>query len=508
MANNFAKFSIIFVVGVIISASSYVSLILAPNINMQKTYAQPSKFLFSQPDSKDSFELNLSNNTGTSTYPQVAVSGINLYVVWEDTSSVGGSFDIFFKRSTDNGRTFGDAINLSNNTGNSINPQLAVSGSNISVVWEDRITNPNNRTHVHDNGVILYTSSIDNGRTFGDTINLSNDNNNNFVNTTTTSVNPHIAVSGSNISIVWVDYSYGENGDILHRASTDNGRTFGDTINVSNNTGNSVDPQLAVSGTNIYAVWSDDSAGDYDIFFSRSSDSGGNFSKRTNLSIVVGNSLTPTIAVSGNNVFVAWRDFVIGSAVRAEILYTKSNDNGNTFDKIVNLSNSTGPSLYPQLIAFDNNVYLLWEDATSGNSDIFFVRSADNGDTFDRKINLSHSKGNSVFAQMAAYGGNVYVVWSDDDTQEVEEGQVSNATTMTRHSMMTHETNSDIFFSKSNNEGSTFSDVKKLSDGEGESVFPGVVASRSNVFIVWSKYDVSSNSTSPGNSEIIFTRRI
>jgi hypothetical protein len=454
-----------------------------------------------------SFEVNLSNNTGTSSYPQLAVSGINVYVIWEDTSSASGSFDIFFKRSTDNGKAFGDIINLSNNTGNSINPQLAVSGSNISVVWEDEITNNpfNNTYNNNDNSGILYAASTDNGKTFGDIINLSN-NNNSADNKT--AVNPQLAVSGSNISVAWEEYSQGQNGDVIFKRSTDNGQTFGDIINLSNNTGNSINPQLAVSGNNIYAVWSDNSAGDYDIFLSRSADGGGNFSKRTNLSIVVGNSLTPTIAVSGDNVFVAWRDFIIGSQARAEILYTKSNDNGNTFDKIINLSNSTGPSLYPQLIAFGNNVYLIWEDATPGNSEIFFVRSADNGDTFDRKINLSDSRGNSVFAHMAVYGDNVYVVWSDDDDDDYErhgEGQVFNATTM--HGNMQEE-NSDIFFSKSNNEGATFSDVKKLSDGKGESVFPSIVASRSNVFIVWSKHDISGNTAAPGNSEIVFTRRI
>jgi hypothetical protein len=474
-----------------------------PNFNPHKTYTQSAA---ASPGIEDSFEVNLSNNTGTSSYPQLAVSGINVYVVWEDTSSASGSFDIFFKRSMDNGQTFGDIINISNNTGNSINPQLAVMGNNISVVWEDEITSNqfNNTYKNNDNSGILYVTTTDNGKTFGDIINISN-NNNSADNKT--AVNPQLAVSGSNISVAWEEYSQDQNGDVIFKRSTDNGKTFGDIINLSNNTGNSINPQLAVSGNNIYAVWSDNSAGDYDIFLSRSADGGGNFSKRSNLSIVVGNSLTPTIAVSGDNVFVSWRDFIIGSQARAEILYTKSHDNGNTFDKIINLSNSTGPSLYPQLIAFGNNVYLIWEDATPGNNDIFFVRSGDNGDTFDKIINLSNSRGNSVFAHMAVYGDNVYVVWSDDDHHERQgEGQVFNATTM--HNAPNQEENSDIFFSKSNNEGATFSDVKKLSDGKGESVFPSIVASRSNVFIVWSKYDILGNTTAPGNSDIVFTRRI
>jgi hypothetical protein len=48
--------------------------------------------------------------------------------------------DIFFKKSTDGGATFGDTINISNNAGLSENPQIASSGNNVYVVWKDNTT--------------------------------------------------------------------------------------------------------------------------------------------------------------------------------------------------------------------------------------------------------------------------------------------------------------------------------------------------------------------------------
>ena len=48
--------------------------------------------------------LNLSTNPGVSSNLDIAVSGNNVHVVWQD--STPGSNDIFYKRSTDGGAHF------------------------------------------------------------------------------------------------------------------------------------------------------------------------------------------------------------------------------------------------------------------------------------------------------------------------------------------------------------------------------------------------------------------
>ena len=81
--------------------------------------------------------INLSNNTGISANPQIAASGNNVYVTWEDDTTPGNA-DIFFAVSNNNGTSFGTPINLSNNTGFSNNPQIATSGNNnVYVTWAD-----------------------------------------------------------------------------------------------------------------------------------------------------------------------------------------------------------------------------------------------------------------------------------------------------------------------------------------------------------------------------------
>ena len=73
---------------------------------------------------------NLSNNLEASaSAPQINSSGNNVYVVWINGSPPNTplNLEVFFKVSHDGGETFGDIQNLSNNPGNSFDPQIATS---------------------------------------------------------------------------------------------------------------------------------------------------------------------------------------------------------------------------------------------------------------------------------------------------------------------------------------------------------------------------------------------
>ena len=67
--------------------------------------------------------INLSNNTGLSNNPQIATSGNNVYVTWEDFTPTGNE-DIFV---ITNAQLFSTPVNISNNPGVSVNPQIATS---------------------------------------------------------------------------------------------------------------------------------------------------------------------------------------------------------------------------------------------------------------------------------------------------------------------------------------------------------------------------------------------
>ena len=82
------------------------------------------------------------------------------------------------------------------------------------------------------------------------------------------------------------------------RKSTDNGNSFGSTINLSNNSGSSFDPHISAVANNVYIVWQDDSlsinnTGNQDIFFKKSTDNGYHFGGPINLSNTIGDSISP-----------------------------------------------------------------------------------------------------------------------------------------------------------------------------------------------------------------------
>ena len=316
---------------------------------------------------------DLSKTSTDSGEPAIVVSGNNVHVVWEELFGPGAA-EIFYKKSTDGGATFGDTINLSENAVASLFPGIAVSGNNVYVVWRD-------------GSEISYRRSTDSGINFSPTENLSD--------TTGVSSASAIAASANNVYVVWRENIFG-NTETLYRRSTDGGATFGPAINLSNNAGFSENPAIVVLANNVYVVWSDNSFGNFDILFKRSLDSGASFSTdSTNLSENTASSTAPAISAFDNNVYVVWSDRLEMSG-NSDILFKRSLDSGASFSRdSTNLSNSDGVSSHSSVSASGNSLYVVWEDHTPGAPDILFKSSQTTGATFDRTINLSNNDGQS-----------------------------------------------------------------------------------------------------------------
>ena len=341
-----------------------------------------------QDSSYDIDTTNLSNNIGHSELPQLMSYGNNVYVVWIDDTS--GKRNIYFKRSTDNGCTFGPTMELGNQKGGSIDPKMAVSGNNVYVLWEHT---PGN------NGGIFFTRSTDNGGTFSSIKNLGNN----------TGLNgfPQIAVSGNNVFVAWRDATHG----IFFTRSTDNGGTFGNPVilyKVKNEgIGSKVfGPRITTypRSDNVYVVWHSGDIKQHarvkalisDAQYIRSTDNGATFGNVVNLSNYSGSSVNPQIAVSQNNVYAVWTNNF--QEKYGQVFLTRSTDNGATFGDIVNLSNYSGSSVNPQIAVSQNNVYAVWTNNVTGNEDIFFKKDVSNNNncipsnTANRSDDLDNSK--------------------------------------------------------------------------------------------------------------------
>lgn len=64
------------------------------------------------------------------------------------------------------------------------------------------------------------------------------------------------------------------------------------------------------------------------------------------------------------------------------------------FRDTINLTNNETDSVYGQVSALNDNVYVVWHEYIPDNNirnyDILFKRSTDNGSTFEQEINLCY----------------------------------------------------------------------------------------------------------------------
>ena len=257
-------------------------------------------------------DLRLTNN-GSSSYTSYntwcigAGPGGVINLVWYDNRD--GNWEIYAKRSTDNGATWGSDTRLTNNASLSEEPSVAVSDSVVLVAWQD------NRD---GNTEIYLKRSTDSGLTWGSDTRLTN--------AADSSLSPTLALSGTAGHLVWEDLRDG-NREIYTKRSTDGGMTWGSDARLSNNPSSSQWPVVAVSGGAVHAVWWDTrDGGIYKVYYRRSTDGGATWGAETRLSNTANYSAFPTIAASGSMVHVLWEEYE-GSY---NTFYKRSTDDGAT----------------------------------------------------------------------------------------------------------------------------------------------------------------------------------
>ena len=128
-----------------------------------------------------------------------------------------------------------------------------------------------------------------------------------------------IGLSGD-IHVTWHDNSPG-NFEIYYKRSTDGGTTWQPTKRLTWNSGNSSYPAIAIDPSrNIHVVWSDDTPGNYEIYYKRSTDGGATWTTQR-LTWNSGESSYPAIATDpSGNIHIVWRDNTPGNY---EIYYKK-----------------------------------------------------------------------------------------------------------------------------------------------------------------------------------------
>jgi hypothetical protein len=290
--------------------------------------------------------------------PQVTTDGLGTWLAtWsssdEQGANSGSDHDIFIARSEDDGMTWSapECLNdCSVNAGLDEHPRLSTDGNgNWIALWASKDTLGGTVGSDED---IFFSRSTDNGFTWSEDAALNTDADSD---SDLDDYEPQITTDGAGTWVaVWLvyDHATGARRDLLSSRSLDNGETWSTPDVLNAGVASQGRPRLTTDGLGTWiaawATYDDPVSGDYDVFYSRSTNGGLTWSDSARLNAhgdYDGDiDWDPQITTdSQGNWLAVWSSYYnLGGWIRhygANILYAHSVDNGQTWTAALPLNN-------------------------------------------------------------------------------------------------------------------------------------------------------------------------
>jgi len=168
----------------------------------------------------------------------ISVSGLNVHLAWSDTRD-NDDYEIYYKRSTNGGVSWGEDTRLTNQLRLSESPSIACNSSDIHITWIDlRDSNIN--------AEVYYKRSTDNGNTWGSDTRLT---------VYAYAANPSILLSGNIVHVIWGVLPSGS--EIHYKRSTNSGNSWEISTQLSSSFSGAYYPNIAVTGSKAHVIWHD-----------------------------------------------------------------------------------------------------------------------------------------------------------------------------------------------------------------------------------------------------------
>lgn len=323
--------------------------------------------------------IRLTWNTSTSSHPVAIEDSLNrVHIIWSDKS---GLKDLYYKRSTNGGANWGPLQQLTwTGLSDTLSPSLTVDSNNVlHLVYEEDIM---------VDCEIYYKKSTDGGQNWSAPVRLTWN--------TGYSMNPSICVdSTDNIYVLWQDDTPGDS-EIYFKCSTNGGGTWSSLQRLTWNSRDSSNPRIKSSaGSTLHIVWHERlNSTNYEIYYKKSTNGGMNWNPPTRLTWTSNKAMYPEITVEpAGNIHVAWEYGDIGDK---EIYYKQSLDDGNTWSTVSRLTWMGGESRDPTITAdVYGTIAIAWNDDNSGNYDIYYKESTDNGQTWTPLDRITWTSGST-----------------------------------------------------------------------------------------------------------------
>ncbi|KPJ59689.1 MAG: hypothetical protein AMJ46_10070 [Latescibacteria bacterium DG_63] len=345
--------------------------------------------------------------TGSRAIPAIVFNGTHYFVVWGDGRGATG--DVYGTR-VDTSATVldGDGIAISTANYNQHTPSVSFDGTYHLVAWKDfrsgSMTNADvYAARVDTAGVVRDPSGILVDMTGNDNSDVD------------------VAFDGTNYLLTWHD-RFSSLSDIQGARVDTSGAVLDATpIDVCSASGAQFYPAITFGATTYFVVFSDLRGEDADIYGLRM-DTSGNVMDGDGkiLSTSVSSQSGVAAAYGSTKYLVVWEE--VRGASGYDIRGVRVDPSGAVLDATsIGISTGSYNQTSPD-VAFDGiNYFVVWQDDSNGDSDVYGARVDTNGVVLDVSgISIAALSDNEWLPAVAFDGTNYLVVWEDDRSGDSE----------------------------------------------------------------------------------------
>jgi len=329
-----------------------------------------------------------------------------LHLAWWDARD--GNAEVYTKRSTDGGTTWGADRRLTFDGADSFGSSIHaddVYGYLHLVFYDNRSGNLE----------IYYKRSTDGGASWQDDVRLTQALKNSLFHSRCL-----VADSAGQLHLLWDDKRFG-NFEVYYKRSTDGGDTWQADLRMTEDPGLSYGSSLCLdSSGRLHAVWFDDRDGNCEIYTKRSTDGGTTWGSDTRLTFDPAGSKTFGASVCADpseGIHVVWKDNRDGDD---RLYYKRSTDGGASFADEINLTPDPAPSYYLVFPFIDcdslGRIHVVWSQLRDhrAGTELYYRRSTDRGATWEveQRLTFDPAYTNYPFLDVDVSGA-VHLVFED-----------------------------------------------------------------------------------------------
>jgi len=234
-----------------------------------------------------------------------------------------------------------------------------------------------------------------------------------ITNSSVDSVDPYVDTKGGMFLV------YAENGPSLSKVLIRNygsDGTWSEAYSVATSTGVISEPRYGRDNDGlVHVVWSDSRYGNFEIMHTYTQSWIISFHTPERITNTAANSLQPCIVVdSDDRSHLVWTD---DNGISREIYYVRSNDRGNSWGAIEVLSDSGSRASEPSMVMSRlGTIHVAWADYRHGETEIYYSKSLDDGDSWEDEVRITDDETYSELPELNYYDENLLLLWHDDRT--------------------------------------------------------------------------------------------